>query len=249
MPDDWPTVEHVVRLRSLVPGALFTVTVTAAWHSDEGIPTQTATAVVLHWLCEQISKVTKQYSVLEAESAALAVNAAVGWCRRVKQASGEEHATLKVIGKATFTCTSHDHEVTDDYLAMQRDELGRIGRSEMRLRALKKLFGEPGMAQLWWADRNPQLLAALRDQTFDVVIAKIPERRPDEPGTFARVLEDFFNSLTDRDKSFALAVFETVLEKTQAPTELQERLRQVPGSVVKPRTGNLTEGQAEQKPT
>lgn len=175
-------------------------------------------SLAIYGLCQRATDVTSDYYVTQPEIAQAVANAQLGVPATTTLSISSDRGVFQVetIGRVQLDVAEKDRTVTDDFLAMQRDEQARIERQDMQLRALVNLFAEPGLARLWWAERYPALLTALTDGTFQEVLEHLPRRLPDEPGTYAEILTRFINSLDEDGQQLALRVFETVLNKSNS---------------------------------
>lgn len=231
IPQGWRPVSASLCLLSSVAGATFTAMLSGAWNpasADNVATDEHGDYLALHVLCQRAMKVTGAYFITQAGAAQAATNAQLAAPGRttISMTGGRDKFEIETLGHVQLDAAEKDRAITDDFLAIQRDEQARIARQDARLRALLDLFAEPGMARLWWAERNPQLLIALKDGTFTDVLDHLPRRQTDEPGTYVEVLTRFLNSLDEDSKQLALRIFETVLTKWNAD-DLRSDLRRL----------------------
>lgn len=241
IPHGWRPVSTSLSLRSSVAGAAFTAMLRGAWNptSADNIATdEHGDSLALHVLCQRAVNVTGAYFVTQASAAQAATNAELTApdTTTVSMTDGRGKFQIETLGYIELDADEKDRVVTDDFLAIQRDEQARISRQDARLRALLDLFAEPGMARLWWAERNPELLIALKDGTFTDLLDHLPRRLVDEPGSYVEVLTRFVSSLDEDSQQLALRIFETVLTKWNAP-DLRSDLRRLRGDSTANRPG------------
>lgn len=162
----WRMTEGVVEMRSAAPGACFIATLTGQWrpigkvkHTDAEI--NTAMHGYLTVTCEAV---TRQRFVTQPLAAQALANASL--CQRVPL----PYLSIEVFGKVSLKVDRGDLAITEEHLAAQRlpaaNDQQAAPTSNPTSVDLRSIFTSEAAAKLWWADRHPDKLDAVRDGTI-----------------------------------------------------------------------------------
>uniref|UniRef100_UPI0031D270D8 hypothetical protein n=1 Tax=Saccharothrix mutabilis TaxID=33921 RepID=UPI0031D270D8 len=208
-------------LPSKIDGIDFTVTLRAAWTSDDPkVSRQHGYALTMEHLWRTAELITRKWYVLHHDAAQAAVNAAIDPMVNL------ESVPLAVTGNATLTASAQAISATRDYLTLRRDEETRRERTSAQLYALRHALKSPGIAELWWASNNPQQLSVIDSDSFKSFVSAITAARDDEmhPKTaIEQVVLKFISEFTGaEDRQLLMNVFKLLLVRFDKHDLLKE---------------------------